>query len=239
MAKMEYKILDWDSKYFGFTTAIVRISDETAEEIRECITKMSETGVKLAYFFSPRRMEGEVPEFENKLMDEKATLVAPDKQFPIDSVGALAALKRPDRETDISLLEDLALQAGEYSRFSVDSKFPREKFEMLYKTWIRRSIQKEIADSVLIIEKENDPAGIVTLSARAEYGEIGLIAVDRKYRNQRFGKRLVLGALDWCRQNDLKGCRVVTQGKNEAACRLYKKCGFNTQKIEFVYHFWL
>ena len=39
----------------------------------------------------------------------------------------------------------LAIAAGEYSRFAVDRRFPREKSESLYRIWIQRSVSGEIA----------------------------------------------------------------------------------------------
>jgi ribosomal protein S18 acetylase RimI-like enzyme len=31
----------------------------------------------------------------------------------------------------------------------------------------------------------------------------------------------------------------VTQGHNEAACNLYRKCGFQVAHVEDYYHLWL
>jgi len=84
-------------------------------------------------------------------------------------------------------LEKLSIQSGKYSRYSVDKNIKRDKFEKLYTIWIKRSIGKEIADEVLVILDNGNIAGMITLGNKNGKGDIGLLAVESRFR----GKNMV------------------------------------------------
>ena len=136
-------------------------------------------------------------------------------------------------------LERLAVQTGEYSRFNVDPNFPKEKFIELYKTWIRNSVRKELADEVLTIQQGENIVGMVALGNKNNRGDIVLMAVDESCRRRGYGETLVKAAQSWFVGNQYKVGQVVTQEDNIPACKLYKKCGYSIEKIEYYYHFWL
>jgi dTDP-4-amino-4,6-dideoxy-D-galactose acyltransferase len=68
--------------------------------------------------------------------------------------------------------------------------------------------------------------------------QIGLVGVDSAARGQGVGSTLVRAAGQWCRNQGARELTVVTQGKNRAAQRLYQRCGFLTQDLQFWYHKW-
>ena len=45
-------------------------------------------------------------------------------------------------------------------------------------------------------------------------------------------------AARWFEQEDAEKIRVVTQGRNVAAQRLYQKCGFASSSMEIWFHRW-
>jgi dTDP-4-amino-4,6-dideoxy-D-galactose acyltransferase len=139
----------------------------------------------------------------------------------------------------ISDIEGLAIESGEYSRFSVDTNLPREKFVDLYKIWINRSLSKEIASEVLVIREEDRVVGMVTLDDKNGRGEIDLIAVNRNCRRKKYGEKLVRAAQHWFLANGFEFGEVVTQGANIPAIKLFKKCGYSIESIKYFYHFWL
>ena len=96
-----------------------------------------------------------------------------------------------------------------------------------------------MADEVLVIMRNNHIAGMVTLTDKNGVGDIGLIAVDEKFRGRKFGQQLVLDAQRWFIQHGCHTSCVITQEDNLPACHLYEKCGYQKTKTEFFYHFWL
>ena len=141
--------------------------------------------------------------------------------------------------TPTAEIEKLSIQSGEYSRFSTDPNIPRDKFEALYKEWIHKSLNKEIADEVLVILDNTNVAGMITLGNKNDNGDIGLLSVDTRYRGKKYGEMLVRSAQTWFIRNGYKFGHVVTQADNTAACRLYTKCGYSVSKVEYFYHFWM
>ena len=143
------------------------------------------------------------------------------------------------RSISSSELIELAIQSGEYSRFALDPRIPKNKFEKLYTLWINRAVAGEIAEEVLVIKESGEIIGFVTLSGLAKRASIGLIAVDRAYRGSGYGGSLIKSAIWWCGSRNLRLIQVRTQDSNTAACRFYRKCGFDVEKTEYLYHVWL
>jgi dTDP-4-amino-4,6-dideoxy-D-galactose acyltransferase len=82
-------------------------------------------------------------------------------------------------------------------------------------------------------------AGYVTASAAAGGGgQIGLLAVAEAAQGQGAGGRLVSAALAWLDDRGAGPVRVVTQGRNLRAQRLYQRYGLRSQAVELWYHRW-
>ncbi|MBI5576917.1 MAG: GNAT family N-acetyltransferase, partial [Deltaproteobacteria bacterium] len=136
-------------------------------------------------------------------------------------------------------LEALAIRAGTYSRFKADPRMPEGKCAELYKMWIRNSVNRNIADSVLVIRGSGIIAGMVTLGEKQGRGDIGLLAVATGMQGRNVGVSLVRAAQVWARGKGYRLAQVVTQGENVPACRLYEKCGYRIDRIENFFHFWI
>lgn len=80
---------------------------------------------------------------------------------------------------------------------------------------------------------------MITVRADDARGEIGLVAVAPEERGRGVGKQLLSGAQSWFEQQACNRVVVVTQGANEPACKLYEGCGFQCDKTDDFFHFWL
>jgi ribosomal protein S18 acetylase RimI-like enzyme len=138
-------------------------------------------------------------------------------------------------------MRDLAIAAGKCSRFAVDARIEKERYESLYTIWLERSLRRELADEVLVAYAKNgsEPIGIVTLLKNRHIGSVELIAVSTEHRGQGIGKKLMQAAEQWMRDQGCSYARVVTQKDNLPACRLYEQHGYSVVKQEQFYHFWL
>jgi ribosomal protein S18 acetylase RimI-like enzyme len=63
--------------------------------------------------------------------------------------------------------------------------------------------------------------------------------VDGRMRGRRVGEALVHASERWFAEHGCREWRVVTQGDNTPACRLYEKCGCSVAGVTFFFHFWL
>ena len=144
-AAQEYKILEWDSSFFGFKVALI---SSLPHELSELLKKLTEEDVKLVYLFMPSKDQKAnkiAEENGGTLVDEKIKFCKQIKKaelLPIDTDHIKSYIFHPLNEKLISL----ALQSGIYSRYRLDSHFPEGTFEKLYKEWIEKSLAKKIAD---------------------------------------------------------------------------------------------
>jgi len=240
MNLMKYKILDWDSDFFG--TKVARITEQnlTAEQLTNLIYELQRKFVKLVYWSSDQKYNGNlIKRLSGNLLDNKITFAIDFNTVDLDDFNSSAIVEIYSESMPLSELEDLAVQSGEYSRFAADPNIPHSKYIALYKTWITHSVTKKLAHEVLVIRENKHIVGMITLGENNGRGDIGLIAVNSKQRGKKYGQKLIYAAQQWFVQNEYRFGQIVTQEKNTPACNLYKKCGYSVEKIEYFYHFWL
>lgn len=237
-----YRILNWDSNFFGFKVATIVPNRIIYSDLKQILKRLKEKKVSLVYWCSdPKSRNSQIAakELGGFLVDFKITyeinLNTYDDQGSFENLG----VEKYSKSTPNKDLENLAIQSGLYSRFRVDPNFTQDHFESLYKTWIRNSINKKIADEVLVMNKDGSINGMITVMNKNGKGMIGLMAVDSRVRAKGLGTILINAAKSWFISRGCQRGMVVTQRKNKAACKLYEKCGFYVRKVENFYHFWL
>jgi dTDP-4-amino-4,6-dideoxy-D-galactose acyltransferase len=237
-----FQILNVDSEVFGFPVAKIIPDKLTLGELEQVISCLKKENVRLAFWASnPNDEESQRAArlYNGFLADKKVTYIIDIGQIPERSAGIARDIEEYADTLPCADLENLAIQVGRNSRFGADPRMPEDKFVALYKLWIRNSVNRQVADAVLVVRQSSKVVGMVTVGMKDGRGNIGLFAVDPGMRGKNLGVSLVYAAQEWARQKELKFAQVVTQGKNVAACRLYEKCGYHIDKIEFFYHFWI
>lgn len=141
------------------------------------------------------------------------------------------------RDDDREVLRGIARSSHGITRFYADPRFPDDRCDDLYATWIDRSLDGW-AQAVLVAEAEDVPSGYVSVHLDGEHGSIGLIAVDERARGRGLGETLSRGAVDWCTAQGAKSVSVVTQGRNAAALRTFERAGFRAQSVGIWFHKW-
>ncbi len=236
-----YQILDWDSEVFGFGVAKIVPERMEGEILLEALRVLTKEGIKLVYWASDSQdpvSQGAAIGLNGVLADQKITyLMSLEKDYrPVATVNTVIAYTE---HSPTPALEFLAFESGMYSRFKTDPNISNAIFEKIYKLWIANSTNKQIAQAVLVANKGQDLAGMITLGDKNGRGDIGLLAVHPNYRGLKIGADLVYAAQAWFIAQGFKTSQVVTQLENKPACALYEKCGYFVEKIEHFYHFWL
>jgi RimJ/RimL family protein N-acetyltransferase len=144
---------------------------------------------------------------------------------------------RPHRESDIETLRRIARVSHTDTRFYADPRFPDERCDELYDTWIRRSCEGW-ADVVLVAEREDAPVGYMTVHRRNGVGSLGLLGVDPAARGHGIGESLVRGALAWCADAGIPRGTLFTQARNVGSQRLFQRLGFRTAGVDLWLHKW-
>jgi len=237
-----FQILDWDSEFFGITVAQILPAKLSVGELDQVISRMKKENVKLAYWASnPNDEESQrgAQLFHGFLADKKVTFVTEISHIYQQPDSFDWVIEEYSDILPCADLENLAIQAGIYSRFKRDLRIPERKFVDLYLLWIRNSVNRQMADAVLVAHLSGNIAGMITLVEKNGRGCIGLLAVNKDMQRKNLGVALVRAAHAWARKRGLMSAQVVTQEENIASCKLYKKCGYRIERVEYFYHFWI
>jgi dTDP-4-amino-4,6-dideoxy-D-galactose acyltransferase len=243
---MQYTILDFDTKLFGFKVAKILPLRLATTALGELLNQLRAQNVRLVYWqnnsadstsqLAARAMHGFLGSTQITYAMNLNDLPAAVSAAQTEDIKGIAVYQLSSATIE---LENLAILAGSYSHFRLDPQFPHELFLKLYRAWINNSVNGSIADVVLVAQCDNRIAGMITVSKKKGRGDIGLLAVDASYRGQNIGTNLVKAAQLYWLQHHLTQAQVVTQKDNLPACRLYEKCGFKNESSENFYHFWL
>jgi dTDP-4-amino-4,6-dideoxy-D-galactose acyltransferase len=232
-------MLDWDTEFFGFP--IARVTDPllTPQRCAEIDRFCRDHRVRCLYFPA--------------CADDPATLaLAHERRFRFVDLRMLFGRKldatfrariigshvRPATDVDLPVLERIAATSHRNTRFFYDGRFPVEKCEELYRTWIRQSVG-DPHQHVVVAEADGEVAGYSACVLRERGGGlISLIAVDRSFRGRGIGSDLVNTSLAYFAEGGATEVTVTTQGWNVSSQRVYQQNGFRTSFVELYYHKW-
>ena len=214
----DYQLLTWDTNLLGMPVVRIGAPELNASALRRILGEASDRGVGLAYWPSSVEIDSDVAaSLSGRLVDRKITFTTDLRSFRATEARLASIVAPYDVSMNAGDLEALAVQSGEYSRFAVDPGFPRAKFIEMYRTWMRRSLAKELANEVLTIRHGAHVVGMVTLGDRDARGDIGLLAVDSSCRGRGYGELLVRAAQDWFHRREYVFGQVITRG-SEHTC---------------------
>ena len=228
------KILKWDSKFFGFKVSRIDVSN-SMELHKELANHYLDKSV-LTYTFTKHKLKEDILyDYNGKLVDIKVLF---EKKIMKNSNKTPINIVEFKDEYSKERMYKLAFLSGEFSRFNTDSNLPRSKFEELYRLWIDNSISGKFASKVFVYIEENEIVGFTTLSIKDNFGEIGLIAVDKSYQGKSIGSKLIAKVEMCLFKKGIEYLRVPTQEANINAVKFYKRNDFNIIERTFIYHFW-
>jgi len=237
------QLLTWDSHILGISVAKIICPKLNSKELYHSLQKLKEKGIQLVYWCidSHDSSAQHAASFcRGFLADEKITYIQELKKkyvplsFPYQDVEGYGSTQAN------SELERIAIEISKSSRFRNDPKLTTEQTHQLYKHWINNACQKIVANIVLVIKNNTHHIiGMITIDEKQGRADLSLVGVHPAHQGQGIGKRLVCAATDWSLQHNYEICQVVTQKTNLKAQKLYESCGFNEEKREYFYHFWL
>jgi len=239
---INYRILDWDSAFLGYKVAMIEQGCMTPIDFNNFYNNLLKLDVKLLYWpsdFDCVDQKGIVNEKNGLLVDIKTTYELKIDASISEQATSLADIEIYQNDEANEELLSLAVQCGAYSRFKLDPNITFNKFAEMYRTWMIKSVQGTMADDVIVFKENDQIKGVITVYIDDNIGNIGLVGVEEHSRGQGIGGKLIKAALSYFIHKGCEMVRVVTQGKNEAACKLYEKHGFYVSSKVNFYHFWV
>lgn len=231
-----FKILDWDSDFFGFPVASVLYHNNNHNKT---LKTLRSEGIVLVYW------QVETTNYEFAIFAKTNNGILIDKKTTYSINYSSSNISLPINteyynctEPNAELLK-LAVQCGAYSRFHVDPKITNNKFEELYRLWMVQSVKRKMADDVIVYKLKDRIVGVVTVYLQNGVGNIGLIGVDEQFRGQGIGRELIIATKAYFSKKKIEHIDVITQGMNRQACALYENTGFSISSQTDFYHFWL
>ncbi len=224
------EMLNWDSEFFGIKIGKLELNSDFSLDINN----LNFSDFELIYVFSKEKVEFNNGGDRFFLADKKVTFEMNTSNSLLQS-GDVIEYKSKLITDD---LINLSLISGKYSRFNKDSRINEKKFQKLYKTWIIRSVKREICEIVFVKKINEKIIGFVTLAISNQIGVIGLISVDSDFQKMGIGKFLINACLIFLQDRGIEKIEVATQMENSNAVMFYEKCGFKIKEITNIYHFW-
>lgn len=231
----QYRILDWDSRWFGFPIGRADLPALTGSAIAEVDAWARAEGLMCVYLFTqtmpdPHQLPAELQPIDNRIEYEL------DPQLRIaGTTDEVTAMRREEQEQVYALARRLFTS----TRFSRDKGFPPDRVKALYEEWVRKDCTQGVP-GCLVSRLNHDIRGFVTGHmdpADATRGSIGLLGVAEAHRGDGVGSRLLDQVCRAFAECGARRISVATQAANEAACRLYERRGRVIAR-GFWYHRW-
>jgi dTDP-4-amino-4,6-dideoxy-D-galactose acyltransferase len=233
--------LDWDSDFWGFPVGRLEGSLLRESEAENVLDWCQANEIRCLYFAANgsnaetlQRAHGAEFQFVDIRVDLEF-----DAARVIESSLSENSPVRPVTEADLESLKAIARSAHQDTRFFKDLNFERSKCAKLYEKWIERDFELGQVLGFFPHHQAEAAGGYVTLSKESgEIARIGLIAVEESLRGRGGGRMLLDAAIKSAAQLGAKKIRVVTQGTNVAALKLYEKAGFRVCDVKIWFHRW-
>jgi GNAT superfamily N-acetyltransferase len=231
-----------DEQRFGIRSA--RVSGVTMDQLPTIMEFCRANAVK---FLIARAPVYELPtvqamgELGFSLMDTLVYYVRRLSNAPIPPQADSLHI-RPVRIEEAQTISDLTASVFKDYRghYHADSRLDREKCDEAYVSWAYRScISREMADEVLVAERQGRIVGFITLKIHSpEEGEGPLYGVDPSIQGHGIGRNLVIGALRWFGTKGIQKMTISTQITNLSSQKVWVRLGFEPSQAQYTFHKW-
>jgi len=169
----------------------------------------------------------------------------PDKAASLQ--GAVVRAWRPGEQNQLAELAAASFcdLHGYADRFAMDPRL-RGQCPELYRRWLANSLDGEQADQVLVLEREGEVLGFITLklpaggpAPAADTGWVVLNAIAPAERGQGLYHGLLQRGLAWLAKHRVAKARVRTKLSQPAVIRAWAALGGRQVHADLTFHNWL
>jgi dTDP-4-amino-4,6-dideoxy-D-galactose acyltransferase len=234
-------LLPWDTEFFGFPVARITASSLKREAVPSILDWARGRRVQCLYFLAnPDTAETGEAAAEAGFRFADLRLELSLKEPLARPVECAKVECRKAKPVDVPRLAEIARDAHTDSRFFFDRQFGSDAARALFAKWIELDCAGRASAVWVADDGKGVPLGYAscTFDKNHRQGHIGLFGVHAEYGGRGIGRALLKAALSWISTEGVGEVRVVTQGRNVAAQRLYQAFGFRTWDSGVWYHRW-
>lgn len=239
MSKLNYECmpLQWDTDYFGISSARINLNGIVGEQGQvdiiefckgyEFVTISNLDNIKDNNHWIGNRTKAFLADMNIQFL--KVLTDKPDYQD--ENTYVVCNLSRNEQ------IVDIARKSFNYSRFFNDPMLPEDRSKNIYLHWTECAFGQENKFFV-ISERDGNVAGYILFSINGDSSVIELIAVAERYQGQRVGKSLIQAMELYVMNRGTKKIKVGTQLNNISAAQFYFAMGFKYLSCGSIYHLW-
>jgi ribosomal protein S18 acetylase RimI-like enzyme len=238
-----FKLMEWDSNFFGCNIGYVscrRLTENIESFIKE---KVRELKIDMIQYNCNCHDQVSIFTAERNnysFVDVRVTFDIILQKTKEAASNEDNIIFRKAEEKDIETLSKMAGKIYTLSRYYFDKNFDQEKVKEFYEGWLKKGVRGEYDDYCYILEVDHQPVAFTTVKECDDNtADIGIVGVDDNYSGKSLGTHLLQKVISDLKNKEFSILRVVTQGRNYPAQRLYQKSGFITSQMELWYHKWM
>ncbi len=231
--------LSWDSDFFKHQIARLRLSTLTDQQMRAALAECKQRDIECLYATLGNTRN-------NMKLAERESFTPVGTRVTYERGGS--PLRKPTKSQvtikiaskgNLTSLTSLSRSLSRESRFFRDPRFGPLAAQRLYRAWTEKVVRgASPTTKVLVASVGGRCAGFVAARAKEKIVHIELVIVDKKFRGKHIGSALMEACINAYQKKGFRKFRVVTQGSNTAAQRLYQSCGFKLTAKALDYHKW-
>ena len=231
----DFEILKWDSEFFDLKVIKV-VNDYLAGDPMLKLKLLYEENADLIYYTAKdEELFGfDNPYYDISLVSTRVPLIK--KINTVTEIHPNISLydKLPPDEKLISL----AQLAGRQGRFGMDPRISENIFNKIFENWIINSINKKMADEVIVYKDNEIIVGFATIKIDGDKGYGPLLAVDRAFEGKGVSFALMRAVETRLIEHGCEYLLSGTQEKNKKALAAFSRFGIESKTPEYVYHLW-
>lgn len=238
---MSYSLSKVDHQRFGVVTA--KWAVQAGDKVAELFAQARNDQVELLIVRVPTSDLRIVQQLEKEgafLTDTLVYYLKAKMELYQDSLPA-GYSTRLATETDANSLETIAHAtfSGYLGHYHSDPYLKKEDCDLVYSSWAASScIVKDVADAVLLVEKDNEIAAFATIKVNQAEIEGVLFGVAPTHRGKGLYLSLMKLSQNWGVVNNCIQMVTSTQVTNTAVQKNWCRLGFNPDKSYYTFHKW-
>jgi GNAT superfamily N-acetyltransferase len=161
------------------------------------------------------------------------------RPIPDESPKVQIRTFRPEDKAQVQEVAAASFQ-GYFGHYHADPRLDRKKSDEGYTSWaVRSCVSKEVADEVLIAEREGRVVGFATLRINSpQEGEGVLFGVAPEAQGLGIYRSFMLSGMQWCKKQGVQRMVVSTQITNIAVQKVWCRVGFEPSHSYYTFHKW-